>query len=393
VNVLRKLFFLTVPAAIAVLLVVEIGVRLTWDRKRGTPGLFIADPVLVQRFAPNYTGWFAGVPVHINNLGLRDPRDYSLSKQPNTFRILVLGDSVTFGHGSIYEHTYPYLLEQHLKAWKPQIDWQVWNAGVPGYNSAQELAYLQRVGPSFKPDLVVVGFYPNDIMSNDLVAEPSDSARAISGGRNWVKSHFYSYELYRRLYLELAWRALGSSPAKTMLENLGSEDALLADMGSVQNLPQQQFTEIVPVAAEIQANAHCHSDGRASREVAEFSADRSAETWRAAIRGFQALQPKGENGIAFFINNAPEVCMGDDLFFDGGSRAWDDFFISELSKGVPVLSTYDAFLRYRPSQVPQAKGHSLGNANRVKADVLFDFLRGHVLAAVPALQDAKSGLN
>ena len=60
-----------------------------------------------QRLAPNYDGWFAGVPVHINGLGFRDARDYALEKGPNTFRILVLGDSVTFGHGSVDEHTYP----------------------------------------------------------------------------------------------------------------------------------------------------------------------------------------------------------------------------------------------------------------------------------------------
>ena len=35
--------------------------------------------------------------------GFPRPRDYRLAKAANTFRILVLGDSVTFGHGSIYD--------------------------------------------------------------------------------------------------------------------------------------------------------------------------------------------------------------------------------------------------------------------------------------------------
>ena len=94
---------------------------------------------------PSYDGWFAGVPVRINNLGFRDPREYPLEKPPGTFRILVLGDSVTFGHGSLYETTYPYLLEQRLKQWRPSVNWQVWNLGVPGYNTRQELA-LSRGG-------------------------------------------------------------------------------------------------------------------------------------------------------------------------------------------------------------------------------------------------------
>jgi hypothetical protein len=42
----------------------------------------------------------------------------------------------------------------------------------------------------------------------------------------------------------------------------------------------------------------------------------------------------------------------------------------------------------RPSQMPNAAGHSIGNANVVKANVLFEFLRGSVL---PALMRKDSG--
>ena len=88
--------------------------RLTWDPHKGRPGFFLSDATRGQRLAAGYDGWFAGVPVHINSLELRDAREYDLAKKPNTFRILVLGDSVTFGHGSV--HTYPELLEARLKS-------------------------------------------------------------------------------------------------------------------------------------------------------------------------------------------------------------------------------------------------------------------------------------
>ena len=94
----------------------------------GLPGLFVPDPVRSMRLAPNYSGWFAGVPVHTNSLGVRDDREFPLEKAPNTFRILVLGDSVTFGHGSLYETTYPHLLEQRLRAWKPGVDLNAFSA-------------------------------------------------------------------------------------------------------------------------------------------------------------------------------------------------------------------------------------------------------------------------
>src|SRR5204863_4926128 len=164
--------FATVLALVAGAAGVELWTRLTWQPLKGVPGFFLSDPVRIQRLAPGYVGWFAGVPVRINRLELRDDREYSLAKNANTFRILVLGDSVTFGHGSVYEHTYPYLMEQRLKAWRPDTDWQVWNAAVPGYNTSQELAHLLEVGDRFQPDLVVVGFFDNDLSDNRPVAQP-----------------------------------------------------------------------------------------------------------------------------------------------------------------------------------------------------------------------------
>jgi hypothetical protein len=169
-GILLKLLRITIPAVMISGLVtaalVEVGVRVTWDAKKGTPGFFVSSETRIEKLAPDYTGWFAGVPVRINTLGFRDTREYELAKQPNTFRIVVLGDSVTFGHGALYETTYPFLLEDKLKKWRPEIDWQVWNLGVPGYNTSQELAYWKEINGVFKPDLVIVGFYWNDVFDN-----------------------------------------------------------------------------------------------------------------------------------------------------------------------------------------------------------------------------------
>ena len=40
-----------------------------------------------------------------------------------------------------------------------------------------------------------------------------------------------------------------------------------------------------------------------------------------------------------------------------------------------VIRSVREFLHYRPSQMPLADAHSIGNPNRVKADVLFSFLK------------------
>ena len=181
VSSLQRLVLVVLPAAALATVVaaalVEVWVRTQWDDRRGTPGFYVRDAVLGQRLNAGYEGWFAGVPVRINALGSRDAREYTLFKAPNTFRILVLGDSVTFGHGALFETTYPYLVEQRLKAWRRDVNWEVWNLGVPGYNTADELAYLQEVKSRFQPDLVVVGGFPNDItfaMPTEVVCQTAD---------------------------------------------------------------------------------------------------------------------------------------------------------------------------------------------------------------------------
>ena len=72
----------------------------------------------------------------------------------------------------------------------------------------------------------------------------------------------------------------------------------------------------------------------------------------------------------------------DDRFYDEGALDDDAALREVLGAGTPVTSSTPAFLHHRPSQMPEANGHSRGNANRVKADVLFEFLRADVLPAL-----------
>ena len=61
---------------------------------------------------PNGTGFERGVYVKINSQGLRD-YDYPMEKAPAIFRIIILGDSVTFGTGVTMEETYAKRLEKY----------------------------------------------------------------------------------------------------------------------------------------------------------------------------------------------------------------------------------------------------------------------------------------
>jgi hypothetical protein len=391
-----RLLTVSVPAlAVAMLgaaLVAEVWVRASWNVRNGQPGFFLSDSVRGQRLAAGYDGWFAGVPVHINSLELRDPREYDLAKGPRTVRILFLGDSVTFGHGSVYEHTYPYLTEQRLKAWRPDIDWQVWNAAVPGYNTSQELAHLLEVGDRFKPDLVVVGFFGNDLADNHPIQSPGRLRRAAIHLLSVARRHLYSLELYKRIYLTLAWRLSGSNDYRLRLEHLGTEEALLAS-ADVNASAAQRLTPYERLPDAMVRSFNCVYGMKANPEgVLAIQRDPGFAAWVEAVRGFQRLAREGRYRVVFLVNDAPPICRDTattDLFYDGGSSAVDELYVRILGEGTPVVSSYDAFLHMRPSQMPNAAGHSLGNANAVKADVLFGFLRDRVLPdLIPAVRHA-----
>jgi len=374
---LRRLIILSLPASIIsgllFAILVEAWVRLSWDERRGTPGFFVSDPVRGQRLGENYDGWFAGVPVRTNNLGLRAVRDYDLRKQPNTFRILVLGDSVTFGHGAV--HDYPSLLESLLKQWRPGTDWQVWNLGVPGYNTSQELAQLVELGPAYQPDLVIVGFYINDIIGNQAPAAPGLARQAGSRALAFLQRHWYSVEFYKRVVLTAAWQLSGSEASRLRFDNLESEERMQASNGTLAESARQQVTPFSRFG-EADLAAHACPDGMkpSAKDLAEIQARPDWAEFVAAVRGFQDLNRQGAYNVMFFLNLIPPVCPDGDFFYDGKSIE-HEYFVRLFGNGTPAVSAYPEFLRVKPSEMPLAEAHAIGNANQLKAEVLLDHLK------------------
>ncbi len=389
--VVYRMVAISLPAgavALAVAAVLaEVWVRLTWEERRGQPGFYEADPVRGQRLRAGYDGWFSGVPVKINQLSFRDHREYAIAKGPQTFRVVVLGDSVTFGHGSVFERTYPYLLEQQLRAWRPAVDWQVWNLGVPGYNTRQEWAYLQEVAGTFAPDLVVVGFFPNDLVDNRMPPPKSAIRNATSSAASWIRAQWYSAEWYRRIYLTARWRlsfAAGGPPPEA---RLNVDDRVVPAGADVVDAEEQNLTPFETLTDVQMASNECPSGSRPGTEgVENLQRDAGWPDFVSAVRDLQGMHTAGAVRLVFFLNVAPPVCPDGDFFYDGGSSYVNRLFLDVMGQGTPAISAFDAFLPLRPSQMPNAGGHSLGNANLVKASVLSAYLRESVLPPLLAAQ-------
>lgn len=97
----------------------------------------------------------------INNHGFRG-KDIETKKEKETFRIVAIGDSITFGNHLNERDVYTSLLEGYLNKGDLNRRFEVINAGVGGYNIWQYLeTYKEKVRP-LSPDLVIVGICQND---------------------------------------------------------------------------------------------------------------------------------------------------------------------------------------------------------------------------------------
>ncbi len=83
-------------------------------------------------------------------------------KPSGTFRILVVGDSFTWGGGVHPEDVYPERLERRLSELESELDFEVVNWSRSGWNTHQEFSSVKRAIRWLEPNLVILGFVLND---------------------------------------------------------------------------------------------------------------------------------------------------------------------------------------------------------------------------------------
>jgi hypothetical protein len=138
------------------------------------------------------------IAVDINSHGLRGP-ETTYAKPPATFRILNLGDSVVMGWGVLEEDTYGRQLESRLNEdGTGDRRFEVINAGVPGWNLENALAYLQAEGLKYEPDLIVLGL----TIANDIKGKSALLADNQPAPIKWLRSNTYFWPF---LTVQLRW--------------------------------------------------------------------------------------------------------------------------------------------------------------------------------------------
>lgn len=122
---------------------------------------------------------FADKTLNSDRFGFRGTHD-SAENPGEAVRILVLGDSFTFGEGVSDNETYSARLEASLSGV------EVLNLGVHGYGHDQMLLALQDLGPKVHPDLVLLGFVAEDMERNLLTFRDFAKPRFVIAGSSLV---------------------------------------------------------------------------------------------------------------------------------------------------------------------------------------------------------------
>jgi lysophospholipase L1-like esterase len=160
---------------------------------------------------PNRFSHLMGVDVKINSHGHRD-REFPLKKDAATTRILMLGDSITFGWGVPNEETVSKYLEQFLNNSHNSKTYELINTGIGNTNTEMQVSYFESSGKNFSPDLVILNYFIND-------AELTPKRKS-----NFFSERSYAYVFFMGRWDLLKRKFVGGDPWDSYYRNLYSDE-------------------------------------------------------------------------------------------------------------------------------------------------------------------------
>lgn len=199
--------FLCVLSTVVAYVLGEIFVRI-WFPQPMLPRYVTDTPYGIRKNMANLNIWHTSPDYHVNvrtnSRGIRSDQGVPYEKPPGVFRIVGLGDSFTLGYEVEVEDTYLHQLEKKLHA-RGAAQVEVVNLAVSGFGTAEELITLREEGFKYAPDLVILGYFVNDIENNitsNLFALRRDTVRRAA------LTYLPAVEIRQVLYAIPGYRAL-----------------------------------------------------------------------------------------------------------------------------------------------------------------------------------------
>jgi lysophospholipase L1-like esterase len=163
----RDIVLLTTVPLLLFLVLAEVGLRfylsrntfydVEMSRYARTLKIDAGNPLIGHVHRPGGQAQLMGTTVRINSVGFRDD-EYALERNARR-RIILLGDSLTFGWGVEKEESFEHRLEAQLDARSPT---ELINFAAGNYNTVQQVNLFLEKGLAYQPDQVVVFYFIND---------------------------------------------------------------------------------------------------------------------------------------------------------------------------------------------------------------------------------------
>jgi hypothetical protein len=281
--------------------------------------------------------------ISINRKGYRG-REYDRARTPGVARVVMLGDSITFGPGVDDSETFSDRLDSLPNG--PEVV----NLGVMGYGTDQELLKLEREGLAFAPDVVVLHFcLHNDFADNML-------ARALYDGVH--PKPYFTYDESEHLRIHDAH----------LRTTLARRTALFLHTNSYLYRRATQATR-------------APGQGGHWLDRMEKALENIGRATELTLRIVEAMRRLAEdNGARFVV-----VVHPDESAFHRQSRLTEKFYRTPRLEGTTVIAMADVY-RARSLRWEQFALDSLGHLNpaghRVVADVLRGVLDGRMASGV-----------
>ena len=185
-----------------------LGSWIVYERHLYRPAAF---PGLSYELTPGAHAYAYGHRIRINSYGCRG-EEISPIPEPGVFRIVAVGDSMTFGMGVGDTEHWPYVLGDLIEP-PPGYDVvETINAGVCGYNFRQNYVAITRKVLQLRPHLIVLGLVSNDLAPcytatpDGYLIFPMIRGSLPIPGKRWLQthSHFYQFSVFQYHQLRYA---------------------------------------------------------------------------------------------------------------------------------------------------------------------------------------------
>lgn len=222
------------------------------DRTRGST---VYSEIYGWVLRPGFRALLHGMETRVNSKGWRGP-ERPLEKPPGRTRVLMLGDSITFGTRVRDEDVFSARLERRTK------HFDVVNLAVEGYGTDQELLVMEREAPRYQPNVVVLNFcLHNDLLNNALRWDDQDGYSpkpwfVLEGDElRLVAAHLQLSPLRRvaqwlRDESHLYGRLSRHLPEREALQDSADEDGILFDRQTSFRLTVRLIDRIAAVARQ-----------------------------------------------------------------------------------------------------------------------------------------------